>query len=134
MRIGWVFGFMSLMLAGSAAAQDLRAFHLILREPDPGVPPETYFQDGKLRYLGAQEGGRPSGTGRLLLDSGKSAYEGAFVNGLPEGQGTLYDFNGFRIYSGEFRAGRFHGAGTLYADAEKGVLFEGRFENGRPVP
>lgn len=133
MRYG-VMLLLGLLLAAGGSAQDLREVRLILREPDPGVPPETYFQEGKLRYLGAQEAGRPLGSGRLLLDSGKAAYEGTFVNGLPEGQGTLYDLNGFRIYSGEFRAGRFHGAGTLYADAEAGVLFEGRFENGRPIP
>jgi hypothetical protein len=126
---------LSLWFWGAAAlqAQDARSANLILREPDPGVLPNTYFQEGKYRYLGPQKDGLAEGEGRLLSDTGKPAYEGSFVQGLPEGQGTLYDLNGFRIYTGEFRAGRFHGVGTLFRDAESGILFEGRFENGVPV-
>ncbi len=127
-----VFGLLALGMLIPVLALGLGPV-VVRLQPDPGgLPPDTYYQDRNLRYIGPLKEGVAEGEGRLFSDSGQVVYEGGFKSGWPEGKGVQYDVNGFRIYAGEFQQGKYHGTGTLYSKDAKFVLYEGGFQNGLP--
>lgn len=90
---------------------------------------KSFSIDGKLRYIGEFQNGRPKGQGTLFRQ-GVLYYQGSVSGYMPHGRGKEYSEDGMLYYEGEFANGCRNGMGKEY-DEEQRLIYEGSFVNDR---
>ena len=102
------------------------------REGEGGV----YIQaDGREKYEGGFKGGFYEGKGKL--EKSLVEYEGGFKQGIYEGKGRLTRYRDEQKrevifeYVGGFEGGQYEDEQGRMEDLLEGVIYEGRFENGK---
>ena len=79
-------------------------------EPSPSDPKHTVMQVGLATWVGEVEGGRPHGSGDLILPNG-AVHHGLFEEGRACGAGVLFEASGAVMHGswvGNRRVGAFH--------------------------
>eukprot|EP00026_Physarum_polycephalum_P018176 Phypoly_transcript_19671.p1 GENE.Phypoly_transcript_19671~~Phypoly_transcript_19671.p1 ORF type:complete len:225 (+),score=33.90 Phypoly_transcript_19671:74-676(+) len=84
------------------------------------------------KYTGKWKFGEQDGEGEYRW-AGGNYYVGEWSESEPHGFGEAYEAQPQQKYKGEWRNGKRHGRGTITRTTDSKILFEGMFENDKPV-